>query len=99
MNLLKITNDQVTHDNIRKIATGQGDDYTTGYLLDYLYFKDHYNLTSIDLSKHQKLDSDPKTIQQINFTGNLENNGTIFFIVEEMKETALDFSKGTVKVL
>ena len=55
----------------------------------------------IDLSKQQKLDADPKAIQQINFTGNLDRaeGSTMFFIIEEAKETVLDFSKGTVKVL
>ena len=55
----------------------------------------------IDLSKQQKLDADPKAIQQINFTGNLDRAEglTMFFIIEEAKETVLDFSKGTVKVL
>ena len=90
-----------TYDNIRKIATGQGDDYTTGCLLDYPYFKIYYKLIAIDLSKQQKLDADPKAIQQINFTGNLDRaeGSTMFFIIEEAKETVLDFSKGTVKVL
>ena len=89
------------HDNIRKIATGQADDYTTGCLLDYLYFKNYYKLIAIDLSKQQKLDTDPKAIQQINFTGNLSRaeGSTMLFIIEEAKETVLDFSKKTVKVL
>ena len=60
-----------TYDNIRKIATGQGDDYITGCLLDYPYFKKYYKLIAIDLSIQQKLDADPKAIQQINFTENL----------------------------
>ena len=96
-----IKNDLKTYDNIRKIATGQGDDYTTGCLLDYPYFKKYYKLIAIDLSKQQKLDADPKAIQQINFTGNLDRAEglTMFFIIEEAKETVLDFSKGTVKVL
>ena len=51
------------------------------------------------MNKHQKLDADPKAIQQINFTGNIENDTSIFFITEKAKETILDFSKGTVKVL
>ena len=57
-------------------------------------------LVVIDLSKQQKLDSDPKVIQQINFTVNLDRaeGSTMFFIIEEAKETVLDFSKGTVKV-
>ena len=48
--------------NIKKIATGQGDDYKTGCLLDYPYFKKYYTLIPIDLSKPQKLDADPKAI-------------------------------------
>ena len=55
-----------------KSATGQRDDYTTGYLLDYPYFKEHYKLIAIASSKQQKLDADPKVIQQVNLTGNLE---------------------------
>ena len=83
----------------KKIATAQGDNYTTGYLLDYPYFKKYYKLIATYLSKQQKLHVDSKAIQQINFTGNIENNATIFFIIEEAKETVLDFSKGTVRVL
>ena len=67
-----IKNDLKTYDNIRKIATGQGDDYTAGCFLDYPYFKENYKLIAIDLSKQQKLDAGAKAIQQINFTGNLE---------------------------
>ena len=89
-----------TYKNIRKIATGQGDDYTTGCLLDYSYFKDHYKMIAIDLSKQQDLDAGPRGIQQINFTANLDRAGiaTMFFIIEEAKETILDFSQGTIKV-
>ena len=60
-----------TYDNIRKIATGQGDDYTTGCLLDYNQFKDYFKMIAIDLSKQQALDANPKAIKQINFTGSL----------------------------
>ena len=62
-------------------------------------------MIATDLSKQQALDSDPKAIQRINFTGNLNrgqnvnDNTTMFFIIEEVKETILDFSQGTVKVL
>ena len=78
-----IKNDLKTYDNIRKITTGQGDDYTTGCLLDYTYFKKYYKLIAIYLSKQQKLDADPKAIQQINFTGNLDRAGAsiMFFII------------------
>ena len=96
-----INSDIKTYKNIRKIATGQGYDYTNGCLLDYSYFKDHYKMIAIDLSKQQALDADPRAIQQINFTANLDRAGntTMFFIIEEAKETVLDFSQGTVKVL
>ena len=85
----------------KKIATtGQGDEYKTGCLLDYPYFKKNYNLNTIDLSKQQKLDANPKAMQQINYTGNLNRaeDAKMFFITEETKETVLDFSKETVKV-
>ena len=87
--------------NISKIATGQGEDYTTGCLLDYSYFKDHYKMIAIDLSKQQALDADPRAIQQINFTANLDRAGNtaMFFIIEEAKETVLELSQRTVKVL
>ena len=58
-----IKNNKVTYENIRKIATGQGDDYTTGCLLDYLYFADTYKMIAVDLSKQQALDPDPRAIQ------------------------------------
>ena len=53
----------------------------------------------IDLNKHQGLNADPKAIQQINFSGNLENNAVILFIIKEVKETVLDFSQGTCKII
>ena len=52
-----------TYENIRKISTGKGDDYATGCLLDYSYFKENYKIIVIDLSKQQALDSDPRAIQ------------------------------------
>ena len=60
-----IKNDLRTFQNIRKVAAGQGDDYTTGCSQDYPYSKEYYKLIAIDLSKHQKLDADPKAIKQI----------------------------------
>ena len=96
-----VRNDKVTNENIRKIATGQGDDYTTGCLLDYIYFKNYYKMIAVDLSKQQALDADPKAIQQINFTANLDRDGNtrFYFILEEVKETIFEFSQGTIKVL
>ena len=96
-----IKNNKVTYENIRKIAIGQGDDYTTGCLLDYPYFLDTCKMIAVDLSKQQALDADHRAIQQINFTANLGRAGNtrVYFILEEAKETILDFSQGTVKVL
>ena len=90
-----------TYKNIRRITTDKGDDYTTGCLLGYSYFNENYKLIAIDLTKQHALDVDPRAIQQINFTANLDRAGntTMFFIIEEAKETVLDFSQGTVKVL
>ena len=70
-------------------------------LLDYLHFKENYKMIAIDLSKQQVLDADPRAIQQINFTANLDRvgNTTMFLIIEEAKETVLEFSQGTIKVL
>ena len=82
-----VKNDKVTYENIRKTSTGQGDDYTTGCLLDYTYFKKYQKMIAIDLSKQQALDADPKSIQQVNFIVNLDraNNTKFYFILEEAK--------------
>ena len=58
-------------------------------------------MIAIDLSKQQALDADPRAIQQINFTANLDRAGNtrFYFILEEAKETVFEFSEGTVKVL
>ena len=95
-----IKNDKVAYENIRKIATYQGDYYTTDCLLDYPYFKDTYKMIAVDLSKHQVLDTHPRVILQINFTANLDEPGNtrIYFILQEVKETILNFAQGTVKV-
>ena len=96
-----VKGDKVTYENIRKIAIGQGDDYTTGCLLDYICFQKHYKMIATDLSKQQALDTDPKAIQQINFTVNLDREGItrLYFILEEAKETTFEFSLETAKAL
>ena len=70
-----------TYEKIRNIATGKGDDYTTGCLLECPYFQENYKMIAIDLSRQNELDTDPRAIQQINFTANLDRAGntTIFF--------------------
>ena len=82
-----IKNNKVTYENIRKIATGQGDNYTTGCLLDHSYFMDTYKMIAVDLSKQQVLDADLRAIQQINFTANLDRDGDTrtYFILEKSK--------------
>ena len=92
---------KITYENIIKLATGSGEDYTAGCLLDYAYFTDIYKMIALDLSKQQESDADPTAIQQINFTVNLDRAGNtrIFFVLEKVKETLLEFLKGTIKVL
>ena len=92
------------YDEVRKVSTGQGNDYTTGCLLDFLYFEKNYRLIVADLSKQKALDADPKAIQQIIFTGKIKSTVSntrviIYYILEQSKETILQFSKGTTKVL
>ena len=74
------------YEKIRKISAGQGDDYTTGCLLDYVYFKNDFRLITADLSKQKALDADPKAIQQIIFTGQVDDEAlTVFYILEQSK--------------
>ena len=77
------------YDKIRNISTGQGDDYTTDFLLDFAYFEKNYRLTAADLRKQKALDADPKAIQQISFTGTTSNKISIFYGLEQSKETIL----------
>ena len=78
-----VKDNKVTYENIRKISTGQEDDYTTDCLLDYPYFKDCYKMIPVDLSKKNELDVNPRATQQINFTENLDRIGNtrIYFIL------------------
>ena len=88
------------YNEVRKISTGQGDDYTTGCWLDYIYFKDDFRRITADLSKQKALDADPKAIQQIIFTGQVDDEALIvLYILGKSKETILEFFKGTTKVL
>ena len=87
------------YDEIRKIATGKGDNYTTRCLLDYDYFKKNYQLIGVDFSKQRELDADPRAIQQIEFIGMLKTRSNVFTILEKSKETILEFYKGTAKVM
>ena len=96
-----IKNNKLTYENSRQISTCQGDHYTTGFLLGYIYFKNNYKIIAVDLSKQQALDADPKAIQQINVNENFDRarNTRFYFILEEAKETVFEFLQGAVKVL
>ena len=93
-----IESDIEKYRELKKVMIGKGEDYTKGSLLDYNYFKKHYKLVAVDLSKQKELDADPRAIQQIEFKYMLETNSTIYWILEKSKETILEFYKGTVKV-
>ena len=76
-----IDSDIKLYEEIRKLSTGQGEDYTTGYLLDYEYVKKNYRLIAVDLSRQKELDADPKAIQQIELVIQLDDNSQ--FIANE----------------
>ena len=92
------------YDEVRKISAGQGDDYTTGCLLDYSYFEKNYRLIAADLSKQKALNAVSRAIQKNFFTGSIKavvanTKVVIFYVLEKSKETILGFSKGKTKVL
>ena len=91
------------YDEIRKISTGKGDDYMTGCLLDFAYFKNNYRLIAADPSKQKAFNGDSRAIQQIVFTGKIKlatvnTRVIIYYILKQSKETMLELSKGTTKV-
>ena len=95
-----IDSDIKRFEEIRKLTTGQGEDYTTGCLLDYDYVKSHYKLIAVDLSRQKELDVDPKAIQQIELIGQLKKLDAdddvesmfILMFLEKIKEKRLKFS-------
>ena len=78
-----INNSIKQYDEIRKIATGKGDDYTTGCLLDYQSFKNHCKLIAVDLSKQRELDADPRAIQKIEVYRMLDTNSQVCTVLEK----------------
>ena len=94
---IPIKNKEEAYEGI--IEMSKNNNYTTSNLLDYEYFKDHYKLTGIDLSKEIEFEN-PDLKEQINFVGRLEeNNATMFFIIEKKEETTFDFSQNSVVVV
>ena len=99
--------DHPINDSIKQydeVLTEQGDGYTTSYLLDFAYFEKKYRLIAADLSKQKVLDADSRAIQQIIFTGKIKatvanTRVIIYYILEQSKETKLEFSKAKTKVL
>ena len=92
------------YDEVRKVSTGQGDDYTTGCLLDFAYFEKNYRLIAADLRKQKALDADSRALQQINFNSQIKSTVAnarviIYCILKQSKETIVKLSKGTRKVL
>ena len=98
-------NDSIKQYNeIRKILTRQGDDYMTGCLLDFAYFERNYRLIAADLSKQKAFETDSRAIQQIIFTSKIKSTEAntrviIYDILEQSKETMLEFFKRTAKML
>ena len=92
---LSVKNGEEAYEKI--IDMSNNNDYTTGNLLDFAYFKENYRLIAIDLSKQTKL-KDP---QQISFIGKLSNTrgGTMFFIIEKSEETTFNFSQNSVTII
>ena len=92
---LPVKNEEEAYEKIRDMSNNN--DYTTGNLLDFGYFKENYKLIAIDLSKQTKL-KDP---QQISFIGKLLNThgATMFFIIEKSEETTFNFSQNSVTII
>ena len=93
---IPVKNKKETYEKIIEIS--KNSDYTKGNLLDYKYFKDHYKLIAVDLSKQSE--SENSSIkQQINFLGRFEQNATMFFIIEKKEGTTLDFSQNFAAIV
>ena len=88
-----IESDVEKYRELKKVMIGKGEDYTTGSLLDYNYFKKHYKLVAVDLSKQKELDADPRAIQQVEFKYTIGTSSTIYWVLEKSKETILEFIK------
>ena len=92
-------NDQIkSMMKLERLQQKKGDNHTTGCLLDYKCFKDHYQLITVDLSKQKELDADPEAIQQIEIFGKLETNSQVCTVLEKSKEIVLEFYKGTTEL-
>ena len=94
---LPIKTEEEAYEKIIEIS--RNNEYTTGNLLDYDYFKNYYKLIAIDLSKQQVLQENEDLIQQINFIGRLTDAASVFIIIEKKEHTILEFSQNFANVL
>ena len=94
---LPIKTEEEAYEKIIDIS--KNNEYTTGNLLDYDYFKKYYKLIAIDLSKQQVLQENEDLIQQINFIGKLEEAANVFIIIENKENTILGFSQNLANVI
>ena len=81
------------------IDISRNNEYTTGNLLDYDYFKKYYKLIAIDLSKQKVLQENEDLIQHFNFIGKLEEAANVFIIIEKKENTILEFSQNLANVI
>ena len=94
---LPIKTEEEAYEKIIDIS--RNNEYTTGNLLDYDYFKKYYKLIAIDLSKQQVLQENEYLIQQFNFIGKLEDAANVFIIIEKKENTILEFSQNLANVI
>ena len=94
---LPIKTEEETYGKIIDIS--RNNEYTIGHLLGYDYFKKHYKLIAIDLSKQQVLQENEDLIQQINFSGKLEEAAHVFIIIEKKENAKLEFSQNLANVI
>ena len=94
---LPIKSEEEAYEKI--IDVSKNNEYITGNLLDYDYFKKYYKLIAIDLSKQYVLQENEDLIQQINFIGRLEQASNVFIIIEKKENTILEFSQNFANVL
>ena len=94
---LPIKTEEEAYEKIKDIC--RNNEYTTGNLLDYDYFKKHYKLIAIDLSKQQVLQENENLFQQINFIGKLEEAINVFIIIEKKENNILEFSQNLANVI
>ena len=92
---MPVKNEEEAYENI--VDMSNNNDYTTGNLLDFAYFKKHYNLMAIDLSKQTELE-DPHQINFIEKPENKDHGATIFSIIEKSEETTFNCSQNSVTV-